>query len=194
MNARFLLSIGAITFTFIAVGSIMLNSSFYIPEARQPVGFPKPGKVDEIVVKSYPEYRSARVSKPATDEGGMFGALFNHIKTNNISMTAPVEMTFGDSGTNSMAFLYRNREIGETGPDGPVQVVDHPAVTVVSVAVRGKYSKQRFDDCTGRLERWLADNDQWTACGNPRYLAFNSPFVPGFLRYGEVQIPVEAKN
>ena len=26
--------------------------------------------------------------------------------------------------------------------------------------------------------------------GPPRYLAHNSPFVPGFLKFGEVQLPV----
>ena len=26
--------------------------------------------------------------------------------------------------------------------------------------------------------------------GPPRYLAYNSPFVPGFLKFGEVQLPV----
>ena len=193
MNTKFIISIGAIVVSIIAMGSLMLNSSFYIPEARQPAGFPKPGKVDEIVVKSYPSYRSATVGRETAGERAMFGALFDHIKSNNISMTAPVEMTYNDTGPNSMAFLYRTSEIGETGADGPVQVVDHAPQTVVSVAVRGKYSKERFDRYCARLEEWLANSDQWVASGEARYLAFNSPFVPGFLRYGEVQIPIEAQ-
>jgi hypothetical protein len=44
-------------------GDDMLKSRLYIPEAKQPEGFPKPGKVGQIVVKSYPAYRAAVVNR-----------------------------------------------------------------------------------------------------------------------------------
>ena len=43
-----------------------------------------------------------------------------------------------------------------------------------------------------KLEAWMAANPgRLRAVGPPRYLAYNSPFVPGFLKFGEVQLPVE---
>ena len=40
------------------------------------------------------------------------------------------------------------------------------------------------------LETWLAGHPEWTAAGPPRMLGYNSPFVPWFLKYAEVQLPV----
>lgn len=170
------------------------SHSFYVPEARQPAGFPQPGNVDEIVVKSYPKYRSAKVTAAGEERGRMFGRLFQHIKSNHISMTVPVEMTFDKSGPSSMAFIYEQPELGEVGTSDEVEVADRAELQVVSIAVRGEYTKDRFDACCQRLRTWLADNGRWQAAGQPRYLAFNSPFVPKALRYGEVQIPIERKR
>lgn len=41
-----------------------------------------------------------------------------------------------------------------------------------------------------RRRAWLTEHPEWTAAGPPRSLAYNSPFVPGFVKYSEVQIPV----
>jgi len=42
-----------------------------------------------------------------------------------------------------------------------------------------------------KLRLWLDENrDRYEACGRPRFLAYNSPFVPWFLKLGEVQVPV----
>lgn len=171
-------------------GDDMLRSRFYIPEAKQPAGFPKPGKVGEIIVKTYPAYRAAVVKRSDGSQNRMFRTLFNHIKTNDIKMTAPVEMTFDDRGETSMAFLYRSTDLGELGKDGDVQVVDVPAAQVVSIAVRGDYTKENWQANVGKLRKWLVDNDDWEAAGPSRYLGYNSPFVPKFLRYGEIQIPI----
>jgi len=175
-------------------GDEMLKSRLYIPEAKQPAGFPKPGKVGEIIVKSYPAYRAAVVKRSDTNSSQMFGTLFNHIKKNDIKMTAPVEMTFDDRGESSMAFLYREAGIGQLGSDGEVQVTDIPASTVLSIAVRGAYSKENWEQNVAKLKRWLGEHKEWQATGSSRYFGFNSPFVPKFLRYGEIQIPIEKKN
>ena len=42
------------------------------------------------------------------------------------------------------------------------------------------------------LREWLAAHPEWVVAGPPRTLAYNSPFVPGVLKYAEVQIPVAA--
>ena len=175
-------------------GIDMFSSPFYIPEAKQPEGFPAPGKVNEIIVKTYPTYRSASVQNAGAGQNRLFGSLFNHIKKNNIAMTAPVEMTYGDENADSMAFLYASPEIGESGYDGSVLVADHEQTQVVSIGIRGSYNKQRFVEYCEKLREWVENQDDWEICGEPRYLGYNSPFVPSFLRYGEVQFPIRSRS
>jgi hypothetical protein len=40
------------------------------------------------------------------------------------------------------------------------------------------------------LKAWLAAHPEWSAAGPPRMLAYNSPFVPWFLKFAEVQVPL----
>ena len=164
---------------------------FIISEASQPKNFPAPGPVGEVVVKNYPAYRAARVSDEEIGQNSMFRTLFKHIQGNEIAMTAPVEMTYDEEGPTSMAFLYGNRDIGETGKHDDVHVLDFPSEKVASVGVRGNFDTATFKMHRRLLEEWLEQNsDRWVAAGEPRYFGFNSPFVPRLLRYGEVQIPL----
>ena len=182
-----------------ATREVVVKSPWMIREASLPAGFPAVGPVGEIVLKRYPAYRAARVAAgPAAPAAGasdssMFGKLFDHIQRNDIQMTAPVEMTYADDGTRAvdMAFLYRETSWGRPGTDGPVRVVDLPAVNVVSIAVRGNYSAQNVKDAVGRLREYVRRNGtQWEEAGPPRLLGYNSPFVPSFMRVSEVQLPV----
>jgi hypothetical protein len=186
--------------------------AFAFREADLPVGFPPPGPVGEVIVKTYPSYRMAQVDGAAlgraADQDDMFGPLFRHIQRNDIPMTAPVEMQYRaeppDTGLDtpanrraaSMAFLYGDQTVGAPGPDPAdtrVVVRDAPPLVVLSVSVRGRYNDRNFEAGLAKLESWLAANPtRYRAAGEPRYLGYNSPFVPGFLRLGEVQIPVEA--
>jgi len=180
-----------------------MKGPLIIKEARLPAGFPPPGPVGKIIVKKYPADRRALVRGGDVgvdgDSSAMFRPLYNHIKRNNISMTAPVEMGFpengeSDKGASSMAFLYGKPSWGALGPDAEDQrvvVVDVPAMTVVSIGIRGRYTNANFKSALGKLNEWVAQNDPRVRVrGEPRYLGYNSPFVLGFLRYGEVQLPV----
>ncbi|NJL30474.1 MAG: ABC transporter substrate-binding protein [Phycisphaerales bacterium] len=173
-------------------------------EANLPAGFPPPGPVDEIVIKQYPAYRAA--IKLADSPGGgeqneMFWPLFQHIKKHDIAMTAPVEMTYETPQASTsdevspriraMAFMYAKPDMGTPGPDDAVVVTDLPAMTVLSIGVRGSYSNEHFQMALTQLQNWMLENPgRLTQSGSPRYLGYNSPFVPWFLRYGEVQLPV----
>lgn len=93
-----------------------------------------------------------------------------------------------------MAFLYRDPATGTAGTD-PVDprvvVSDAPAMTVLSIGVRGHYTESRLAEALSRLNQWMADNPgRVRVVGEPRYFGYNSPMVPGFLRYGEVQLPI----
>lgn len=169
-----------------------------IGEAQLPAGFPAPGPVGTVIVKEYPAYRLARTRGGAGD-GGMFMKLFRHIERNDVKMTAPVEMTMseaaGDAGRagSAMAFLYARPEIGTPGPDpadADVVVEDVPALTVASVGIRGGYGPATFAKGERQVRDWLSEHPEWQAAGPSRAMAYNSPFVPGMLKYAEVQVPV----
>jgi len=166
-----------------------------ILEAPLPQGFPPPGEVGQIVVKEYPAYRAARTSMTTTsDNNSAFGKLFRHISANDVKMTAPVEMTYErQTGTPiSMAFLYEQPTLGTSRMDGEIEVVDLPAVTVVSVGVRGSYSDANRDEAVQKLRAWIESHKaEYEIAGEPRVMGYNSPFVLPMLRFSEVQIPVK---
>jgi hypothetical protein len=173
---------------------------FLFREAKLPAQYPPPGPVGKVVVKSYPPSRMAMVHSRDLDDAGqnrMFMSLFNHIKREKIAMTAPVVMEYSVDGdaarADSMAFVYADTSIGATGDNGDVTVFDVPSITVVSVGVRGSYGEKHLKDALRLIDGWLADRpDEYVRAGAPRYLGYNSPMVPWFLRYGEVQLPVRS--
>ena len=185
-----MLAITAIVLGLEMSGHSVFQTPFYIREAKQPADFPRPGKVNEIVVKSYPVYRSASVQRSGAGQNQLFGELFDHIKSNEIAMTAPVEMTYDEHGTTSMSFLYADTNTGDLGTANRVQVSDQAAQDWVSIAARGAYSQNLFDEKCRQLRAWLQQHPEWQESGEPRMLGFNSPFVPRFLRYAEIQIPI----
>lgn len=173
-------------------------SPFMIREAALPEKWPKLTPVGEVRVQTYPLYRAASISVEQADGGmgAMHKVLFRHIRDQGIPMTAPVDMTYAASevgaGPTSMAFLYRSPQQGSTTAHGNVQVRDVEPNTFVSLGVRGGYRSDWIASQVARLRNWLGARDEWRVTGPPRYLGYNSPFVPAFMRYGEVQIPVES--
>lgn len=168
-------------------------------EAGIPEGFPEPSVTGLVRVKSYASYRKARVKAAdrGEEDGSMFMDLFDHISTNDISMTAPVDMSLSaeDGDRDQMSFYYGSAKIGSPGRQGGVEVVDTTPLTAVSVSVRGGYSDSNFEEAVTVLERWLEENgDRWAKAGEPRILGYNSPFIPWFLKLSEVQIPVTKRS
>jgi hypothetical protein len=163
-----------------------------IQEAEMPRGFPGYTPVGQIEVKRYPAYRKASASGIAR-----FWTLFRHIKQNNVTMTAPVEMDYGDprdgrSTERSMAFLYERPDQGTTGRQDGVEVNDVPAMTVVSIGCRGSQTSAAVAEARTRLLEYLAEKkNEYTAAGPMRVMGYNSPFVPRDSNFFEVQIPVK---
>jgi len=170
---------------------------WYFREADTPEGWPALTPVGRIQVKQYPAYREAVVTDERTpaEQTPMFNALFQHIKSSDIAMTAPVDITYEPDGEEprmrSMAFLYDVPSRGPTGERGAVTVRDVPAMKAVSIGVRGGYSDATFENNIVKLRDWLAGQTVYQPIGPPRLLGYNSPLVPVFWRYGEVQIPLE---
>jgi len=174
-----------------------------ISEASTPVGWPTPTPVGEIQIKEYPSARAAvaKVTGQSSEQNALFRRLFAHIKDNDIPMTAPVEMTYlvqyGDGNVpaldrQSMAFYYQDQTVGRLGAAGDVEVVDVPGVTVVSIGLKGSYSEANFQEAYVKLLRWLDEHSrEYAVAGKVRVLTYNSPFVPFWMKYAEVQIPID---
>jgi hypothetical protein len=164
-----------------------------IKEAELPAGFPGYTAVGQIEVKEYPSYRKATASGM-----GEFWMLFNHIKQNHVAMSAPVEMDYGDpqakkSAERSMSFLYERPDQGTVGRQGPVEVTDVPAMTVVSIGCRGNRNSASVAEAREKLVKHLAEHkDEYTIAGPMRLMGYNSPFVPRDKNFFEVQIPIKA--
>jgi len=170
------------------------------PSAPLPHGFPAPGPLGDVVIKQYPAYRAAVArGDGSSSDGSLFFPLFNHIEQRNIAMSSPVALTYdaaapkgGSEPARSMAFIYGDAETGKPGTDGPVDVVSFPPGLFASLGVTGSYTQEHYQVTLKKLRAWLEEHHgDYSIAGEPRYLAYNSPFVLPFMRYGEVQIPVQ---
>ena len=187
-----------------ARGEDDVGRPWMVSEAALPAGFPGPGPVGEVIVKTYPAHRLARAAGKQGGNGA-FMKLFRHIERNEIKMTAPVVMDWGDRPAGAegaggqpaaMAFLYAQPTLGAVGQDPAdplVVVADAPETVVASIGLRGAYDEATMKRGLEQLRAWLAKHPEWAEAGPPRSLAYNSPFVPWFAKYSEVQIPVARK-
>ncbi len=151
-----------------------------------------------------------------------FWPLFRHIQRRDIAMTAPVEMDYrgmqggakpgadkpdaekpgrdvGESAELTsdawtMSFLYRTPELGPTGEDGNVKIVDTSPVTVLAVGFTGPYVTSQVERQLKVLDAWLEAQNVWEKAGEPRGLYYNGPDVSTKDRWGEVQVPVRLKG
>lgn len=159
-------------------------------EADLPEGWPEAGPAFEVSVKEYPQYRVA-----VAEGRGAFFLLFAHIQSNEIPMTAPVEMQMQQAPRGyemvNMGFLYQSTEVGRTGEDGAVEVIDVPAMTVVSYGTNGPTNRETWDNAIEQIEAVIADLEGWQSTGQLRMLGYNSPMIPEGKRYYEVQVIVE---
>jgi effector-binding domain-containing protein len=196
---RSLLILGIIA---IGAGALFLGA-YNAASAPLPEGFPEPTQDGVIEIKQYPEYRAATVQvtgslADAPSQG--FSPLFNHISSNDISMTAPVETRYpaatltADStvaGEAAVSFLYRSLDIVPSEIAENVQVEDIPPMTVLSLGMRGGYSYDNYVAGIEQLQAWLAQHPDYEVVGPPRRFFYDGPFVPDFLKRNDIQIPVQ---
>ncbi len=150
-----------------------------------PEGFPAPGLVGQVLVKEYPACRAARASGK-----NPFMTVYRFITQNAIGMTAPVAMTVDSQlQVKDMAFFFQQPTLGQVGQSGPVTVLDLPAMTVLSVGMRGARTDESIARAKAVLAATLAAHGV-TPTGGYRILGYHGPHVPLIQQYWELQIPV----
>ncbi|MEO1068390.1 MAG: heme-binding protein [Cyanobacteria bacterium J06638_6] len=170
----------------IGVGTLLLWA-YSAASAPLPEGFPLPTADGVIEIKQYPEYRVATVrvtGNLANASSRGFSPLFRHISSNDISMTAPVETRYPTvtlqegsttQGEAAVSFLYRSLDIVPQEVAQNVQVEDIPAMTVVSVGVRGGYDYEIYTSGIQQLQAWLAEHPDYAIAGPPRRFFYDVP-------------------
>ena len=194
-----LLILGSI---IVGLGALFLGA-YSAASAPLPEGFPPPTADGDIEIKHYPEYRAATVQvigDLADAPSQSFSILFNHISSNDISMTAPVETRYpiatfqedsGSEGEAAVSFLYRSLDIVPQDVAQGIHIEDIPPMTVVSLGGRGSYDFDDYLDGIQQLQNWLAENPDYTVTGAPRRFFYDGPFIPDPLKRSDIQIPIE---
>ncbi|MCT7952271.1 heme-binding protein [Ancylothrix sp. C2] len=163
--------------------------------AGLPIGFPPPTEDGIIELKFYPEYRAVtytHTGQPQYATRAAFDPLYQHISSNQIAMTTPVEARYLEQKTAvEVSFLYPNSNINPQTIDPNVKVTDYPAMTVISAGIQGAYSWENYQSTLQELQNWLHQHPEYNIVGPPRRLLYNSPMTPEPMKRSEVQIPVE---
>jgi len=172
--------------------------------APLPEGFPPPTKAGSIEVKTYPPYKEAtyRVrGNLARANQEAFYPLYQHISSNNISMTAPVEARYptstldsnegvNEQGEARVSFLYRSTSIYPKEVVENITIENITAMTVVSLGRQGDYSYQSYLDGIAQLKDWLNKHPEYHIVGLPRRFFYDGPYIPDAFKHSEIQIPI----
>jgi hypothetical protein len=179
------------------------QSGTAIIDTPLPAGYAAPTPPGAIDLKFYAPVRRAEFSSTMNWPGWQsrgFWPLFQHIQRRDIAMTAPVEMEYKGMKDSddvpegfTMAFLYRTPELGGTGEDGSIKIVDTQPLQVVAYGYQGGTSMTQVRERLRTLELWLAQHEEWEQAGDARVLGYNGPNVSTSKQWAEVQIPVKAR-
>jgi effector-binding domain-containing protein len=170
-----------------------------------PIGFPPPTEPGVIEVKQYPEYRAVTYTHNGEVQQASriaFNPLYQHISSNNIAMTTPVEVRYYgeqpvqiDSYTHAdVSFLYSDPNISPSTIAPNVKVTDYPPMTVLSIGIQGAYTWESYQIHLQKLDHWLNQHSEYKIIGESRRFLYNSPMTPESLKRSEVQIPIQFQS
>ena len=147
--------------------------------------------VGKIVVIDLPERLALEANSKGSyfdSDNGLFRKLFRYISSNDVSMTTPVE---ADINPGKMRFFVGKKDAAKNlQPNISVDVITLPKRKVVSIGIRGGYSKENFLKNKERLEIRISKNKQFNQDGDAYGVYWNGPFVPGFFKRSEDHIPI----
>ena len=177
--------------TAIAAMCIVVATAAVVPKTHAYEAMYAKTAVDEIEIKQLPAATLLATTQPGSyfdRDNDMFRRLFRYIRDHDVSMTVPVEATVDEA--RMLFYVGQTDRDKQLADQGPVQVIRLPARTVLSIGMRGAYTRSRFERGRERLRQWLRDNPGYRSAGDPYAVYWDSPFVPWFLKRSEVHIPL----
>ena len=152
----------------------------------------EPGSIEFKKIPAHTLIYSETDRSYFSENNGLFGKLFNYIQSNQIPMTSPVK---ADINPGKMYFYIGSPETHAPLLDTKgVKVIEEEAYWVISMAQRGAYSRENFNETEQALYTALGKSDDWKATGPAYAIYWNGPYVPSFMKQYEVHIPVAPKK
>ena len=192
------ISIIAICFSLL----IVLLAWFMLPKFLEQPKYKVVRKENDIEVRSYDKILMSSVKV----NGNQYNALRNGFQplvryigakervSEKISMTAPVIQTINDENENwtvsfAMPSKYDIDNLPKPADDDIYFEEIQPSLAAV-IRFRGVADTSLLDKKASALKRWLELN-RYTELSSPKYLFYNDPTTPGFLRRNEVMIIID---
>ena len=176
MRLKYMLLVG----TLLSGGFAMGYESIY---PQTPVGV--------IEVKQLPERITLTAAAPGDafeDRGTAFLKLFDYIKAHQVSMSVPVQAS---PSTNEMIFFVgAQHQAHKPTSEAGVTVGTIPGATVVSIGLRGRYTRTQYEEGLAKVQAWLSVHPEWQTNAPPYLVYWNSPFRLWFLRRAELHQPM----
>jgi len=148
--------------------------------------------VGKIIVIDLPNRTALEATSQSgyfDSDNGLFRKLFKYISSNDVSMTTPVE---AEINPGKMRFFVGQKDLQKKlVSNKSVKVVKVPKQKVLSIGIRGSYTKEAFFKNKKALEIWLSKNKTFTQSGEAYGVYWNGPFVPGFFKRSEIHIPIK---
>ena len=110
----------------------------------------------------------------------------------SINMTAPVTSTEGEGGTWTVGFVMPSEWTMETLPqpnNAAVSIREVPTRRMVAIEFRGGRTDRNLDEHLAELEAWMAENG-YEAAGDPEYAYYSAPWVPTPFKRNEIMIEI----
>lgn len=149
-----------------------------------------PTPTNDIEVKRLPasEAYEARTAEDFFERrNDLFRRDFAFLRANELSMTVPVE---AEIAPGSMRFFVPEGDTPHVPVEG-VEVRELPERTVVSVGLRGRYTRTRYEVGVTRIAAWLREHPAWRRVGEPYAVYWDGPGRPWFLKRSEVHQRIE---
>lgn len=174
-------------------------------------------KKDAIEIRDYPGYIQATVKVPETSYRGAIFKGFNlladyifgnNIKTEKISMTAPVQISqsqkiamtkpvlVSQGGVYTISFVMPAQYTIETLPlprNPAVTLATIDRHTMASINFKGFYRESQISKAKQRLSEWL-EKEGFEVDGEFIIAGYNPPWVPSFLARSEVLVRIKEKG
>ena len=170
-----------LTFALLFTGELAMGYESIYPQTP----------VDTLEIKNLPERVALITTAPGDafeNRGTAFMKLFDYIRANQVSMSVPVQ---ANPSTNEMIFLVGSEDQARH-PQSDTNVTVHtlPATTVVSLGLRGRYTRDQYAGGLKKVTEWLSSHPEWQTNAPPYLVYWNSPFRLWFLRRAEIHQPV----